>query len=210
MDIHPPEHPIRSVRDFLIQIFTVTCGIVIALGLEALVESRRDAKLLAATRQDFATEIAENLKKTQEVHDAASHDEAWIRAAVAYGTAMLKHDTSKRLDNIGSRRFVVLRNSAWETALATQAIRLLPFGEARALAAAYNDQAALNEFSARARDQWIGVAMADDVASLSDPEIRSALGLLRVAYAYTASMEALEGRLIEEYKAAQQAISGNK
>lgn len=31
MDIHPPHHPIRSVRDFLLQSFTVTCGIIIAL-----------------------------------------------------------------------------------------------------------------------------------------------------------------------------------
>jgi len=210
MDIHPPEHPIRSVRDFLIQIFTVTCGIVIALGLEALVESRRDAKLLAETRQDFATEIAENLQKTQEVQARAAGDEAWIRNALAYGAAMLKHDTSKKLDDIGNRKFVVLRNSAWETALTTQAIRLLPFGEARALAAAYNDQAALNDFSARARDQWIEVATAGDVSNLTDPEIRAALGLLRVSYAYTASMELLQTRLIEEYMAAQKAITEKK
>jgi hypothetical protein len=30
---------------------------------------------------------------------------------------------------------------------------------------------------------------------------------VRVSYAYTASMEALEGRLIDEYKAALKAIS---
>jgi hypothetical protein len=207
MDIHKPKHPIHGVREFLLELLTVTCGIVIALSLEGLVQSRRDAKLLRETRQDFAVEIAENLQKTQAVHDEAAADEAWIRAALAYGAARLKHDTSKTLDNPGSRRFVVLRNSAWETALATQAIRLLRFDEARALAAAYNDQTALNEISARARDAWIGIAVADNVAELSDAEIRAAMGLLHVSYAYTASMALLEARLIDEYKAAQRAIS---
>jgi hypothetical protein len=207
MDIHKPKHPIHGVREFLFEIFTVTCGIVIALSLEGLVESRRDARLVRETRQDFAAEIAENLQKTQAVHDEAAADEAWFHAALAYGAARLKHDTSKTLDDPGPRRFVVLRNSAWETALATQAIRLLRFDEAHALATSYNDQAALNEISARARDQWIGIAAADNVADLSDAEIRTAMGLLHVSYAYTLAMAGLEARLIDEYKAAQKAIS---
>jgi hypothetical protein len=206
MDIRKPKHPIRSVREFLLEIFTVTCGIVIALSLQGLVESRRDARLVRDTRQDFAAELAENLQKTQAVHDEAAADEAWIHAALAYGAARLKHDTSKTLEDPGSRRFVVLRNSAWETAQATQAIRLLRFDAARALAAAYNDQAALNEISARARDQWLGIAAADDVADLSDAEVRAAMGQLRVSYAYTASMAGLEARLIDEYNVAQKAI----
>jgi hypothetical protein len=159
------------------------------------------------TRKDFAAEISENQQKTQAVHDAAPGEEAWMRAALAYGEARLKHDNSKTLPDINGRRFLALRNSAWETALATQAVRLLRFDEARALAAAYNDQAALNDVSARARDQWISLAAAGDISNLTDEEIRNALATVRVSYAYTASMEALEGRLIDEYKAALKAIS---
>jgi hypothetical protein len=207
VDIHKPKHPIHGVREFLFEMFTVTCGIVIALSLEGLVVNRRDARLVRETRQDFAAEIAENLQKTQAVHDAAPGEETWMRAALAYGEARLKHDTSKTLPDINARRFLALRNSAWETALATQAVRLLRFDEARALAAAYNDQAALNEISSRARDQWISLAAAGDISNLTDAEIRNALATLRVSYAYTASMEALEGRLIDEYRAAQRAIS---
>jgi hypothetical protein len=207
MDIHKPKHPIHGVGAFLFEMFTVTCGIVIALSLEGLVVNWRDARLVRQTRQDFAAEIADNLQKTQTVHDEAAGDEAWMRAALAYAAARLKNDNSKTLPNLAPRRFAVLRNSAWETALATQAIRLLRFDEARALAAAYNDQAAFNDISARARDQWIGISVADNVAELSDVEIRAAMGLLHVSIAYTASMAVLEARLMDEYKAAQKAIS---
>ena len=41
MDIHPP-HPIRSWKDFAIQLVTITAGILIALSLEGVRESIRD------------------------------------------------------------------------------------------------------------------------------------------------------------------------
>ncbi len=35
MEVHPPHQPIHTVRDFLLHIFTITIGLLIALGLEA-------------------------------------------------------------------------------------------------------------------------------------------------------------------------------
>jgi hypothetical protein len=94
MDIHPPEHPIRSVRDFLVQMFTVTCGIIIALGLEALVTWRSDASLASVTRADFRAEISENLANLEQVKPGMQSDFADRRPqfhiaaeiCVGYGT----------------------------------------------------------------------------------------------------------------------------
>ncbi|HVG92287.1 MAG TPA: hypothetical protein VNB54_12420, partial [Alphaproteobacteria bacterium] len=38
MEIHHPESPIHSTREFLFHMFTVVLGILIALGMEGVVE----------------------------------------------------------------------------------------------------------------------------------------------------------------------------
>ncbi len=38
LDVHPPHEKIHGFRDFLLHLLTITIGLLIALGLEALVE----------------------------------------------------------------------------------------------------------------------------------------------------------------------------
>jgi len=202
MDLHPPEQ-MHSVRDFLLQLFTITCGIVIALGLDSMVTGRREARLVAETRADFSAEIAENMAKVELVRGLAPGEEKWMNAVLEWGAARLKHGDAKPPIAIQDRSFVALSNAAWETAVATQATRLLGFAEARALAKAYNSQAALNAMSAQAREQWVAIAGYADVENLDDAESRDAMRYLRVAMAYTYSLAALDERVIGDYKAAQ-------
>jgi hypothetical protein len=210
MDIHPPEHPIRSVRDFLLQIFTITCGIVIALGLDSLVSGQREARLARETRADFVGEINDNLAKLKELRATGGPAEAYMdRAATAIGAA-LKHGKPADPGNI-SRSFATLRNAAWETAQATQALRLLSYPEARALATAYNHQISLNELNSRARDQWIALgAYSGDTDDLSDAELREALKQLRVARVYQLALDGLEDKLAGEYQSALAAVNKSK
>jgi hypothetical protein len=208
MDIHPPEHPIRSVRDFLLQMFTITCGILIALGLDSLVLHRREANLARETRQDFSAEIADNLSKLRSVRALADGNDAWIQTAIAWYDARLKHKSAKEPDANITRTFPALRNAAWETALATQAIRLLSFPEAKALATAYNHQVTLTEIIGRARDQWIALSgFAGNADDATEEELRSADEQLRVAYAYNKAVTGLEDKLIGEFAVAQKEIA---
>ena len=206
MDIDPPEHPIRTFRDFAVQIFTVTCGIVIALALEALVTSRHEARLLHETRQDFTAEINECIEKLQKVHGVVDHDTKWMQATLDWGDARLKHQPGKAPDFLDSRSFTVLPVSAWTTAQATQVLPLMRFAELRALAKAYNGGAAFNELSNHAREQWIGLAKFGDLDSLSDDQVRAGLGELRVTLVFTMSLAAFEEKLIKQYQDAETEI----
>jgi hypothetical protein len=206
MDLRPRERPINSIRDFLVQIFTITCGIVIALWFDSIVTGRREARLAAETRADFSAEIAENRAKVELVRGMAPGEEKWMGDLLEWGAAHLAHPDAKPPPAIQNRAFVALNSAAWETAVATQATRLLSFAETRALAHAYNSQAALNAMSAQAREQWITIAGYGDVEHLNDAETREALRNLRVALAYTYSLAALDDRVIGDYKAAQQEI----
>ena len=206
MDIHPPEHPIRTVRDFLLQIFTVTCGIIIALGLEALLTWNNDRELARVTRADFRAELSANLANLTRLRPGDADDFKWMVAMVAYGEARLKHQEAKAPALLTQRNFTALPKAAWDTALATQAIHRLQFDEARALASAYSAQAALNDLESHAEDQWVTMAAYGDLESLNDQEERMALGALRVSAAYAGSMLNAEEHVMEQYKAALAAL----
>jgi hypothetical protein len=204
MDIHPPEHPIRSLRDFLVQIFTVTVGIIIALGLEGLVTWRSDVALARAARADFTAELTANVEKISNQLPGMKSDMSWMTATISWGEAKLKHQTNKpEPASPDGRSFVVMANAAWDTALATQAIHHLRFTEARSLATAYTGQKVMNDMTLRAEDQWIGLAaFSGDAQSLSDADERAGLAALRIAATYTQSLINLEQRVMAQQKAA--------
>jgi hypothetical protein len=202
MDIHPPHHPITSVRDFLLQIFTITVGIVIALGLESLVQWRADENLARVTRADFKAEITENLANLEKLKPAMESDMKWMVDTIAYGEARLRHQNTKPPALLTSRNFATFSKTAWDTALATQAIHRLRFAEARQLASTYSKQAAINDLEDHAEHQWIALSSYGDVDNLDDQDVRSGLGNLRIAAAYTGSILNSEPRMVASYKAA--------
>jgi hypothetical protein len=60
MDVHPPHGPIRSWKDFTLHLLTITIGLLIALALEAAVESLHHRHMVKEARANLRREIAEN------------------------------------------------------------------------------------------------------------------------------------------------------
>jgi hypothetical protein len=211
MDIHPPEHPIRSLRDFGMAILTVTCGIIIALGLESALQSRHDRALADSAREEFRAEITENRHNIEAQIQASAPVLEWMKNTLDAGTARLAHKPYKLTALGTSRGFPRLPQTAWDTALATQAIAHLRFAEVRALSNVYSKQTAVNDVIARARDQWIALASYGDLADLEaapDATIRRGLGDLSVAYSYTATIVDSEKHLLDSYVVALTALIG--
>ncbi len=63
MDVHPPRHPIHTVKDFLLHLLTITIGLFIALTLEAAVESVHHRHLVRDARANLHREITANNKQ---------------------------------------------------------------------------------------------------------------------------------------------------
>ncbi len=59
MDIHPP-HAIRSVKDFLLQLLTITIGILIALALDGVVQWTHHRELVHEAESNLTMEVKEN------------------------------------------------------------------------------------------------------------------------------------------------------
>lgn len=208
MDIHPPEHPIRSIGDFALQIFTITCGILIALGLEQIVEWRRGEALAAHARAEFRIEIAENRRRLSEVLAQEPAIEQGVADLLAFTKARLDHTPPpKVMHNLPERRnFLRLTSDAWDSAMATQATLHLTFGETRALLTAYAEQRTLNEISSRAIERWVDLSAFADIETMPEADLRRVNELLRITLAYAGSVAGGSKRLLEAYSGAEAAL----
>jgi hypothetical protein len=64
MEIHKPKAA-HSLREFLVELGTITCGVIIALSLEQFVTTIEWSRKVAESREALALELAENLGKAE-------------------------------------------------------------------------------------------------------------------------------------------------
>jgi hypothetical protein len=60
LDVHPPHEPIRSWKDFILHLLMITLGLLIALALQAAVESLHHRHMVKEARANLRREIVEN------------------------------------------------------------------------------------------------------------------------------------------------------
>lgn len=120
MDIHAPEGPTHSLKDFAIHIVIVTIGILIALGLEGVRESIHEHRQVAETREIFHDELVENGKQLRRQRTALNDSTAHIDSMLAHLDELNRTpgEVAKAMDGI-SPGFYFLTTSSWETALST-------------------------------------------------------------------------------------------
>ena len=123
MDIHPPEGPTHSFRDFLIHIGVVTIGILIALALETVTEAMHNRHVVREARQNFAEELRFN--RGQLDKELKNDDEtlALLDGIVAALPALRAHpeQLAARVAGIRPSGYFLV-SSRWETALSTGAL----------------------------------------------------------------------------------------
>jgi hypothetical protein len=62
LEVHPPHEPIRSWKDFILHLLMITIGLLIALALQAAVESLHHRHMVKEARANLRREIVENEK----------------------------------------------------------------------------------------------------------------------------------------------------
>jgi hypothetical protein len=62
LDVDPPHAPIRSWKDFTLHLLTITVGLLIALALEAAVQSLHHRHMVKEARANLRREVVENQK----------------------------------------------------------------------------------------------------------------------------------------------------
>jgi hypothetical protein len=139
MEVHPPDHPFHSWRDFFIHIVTITIGLLIALGIESAAEAVHHRHLLHHAEASLGAELAVN-------RDLIAKDERQLLAAQAQFQNNLGLLTAARnhAAAAGEPQFhwywSGAQNAAWSAARDTGAIALMPYETAQAYSVVYGQQ----------------------------------------------------------------------
>lgn len=123
MEIHPPEHPLHTRRDFLIHMGTITLGLLIALGLEATVEYAHHRHQVKETRAALAEELEVNKKATLYAQWVVRRERYVYTENLKTLRYVRAHPNTRLNDLPGAIYWTALdigfERSAWETAKTT-------------------------------------------------------------------------------------------
>jgi hypothetical protein len=124
MELHAPESPIHSFKDFAVHIAVVTCGILIALGLEGVREAVHNHTLVRETRENVRFEMNINLDHTKDELPRITRYSAQLKSLIAdLPTLAQEHpeQINARLTAIENPGYFFIANS-WQSALSTGAL----------------------------------------------------------------------------------------
>jgi hypothetical protein len=176
MEIHTPEAPVHSVRDFVVHLLMISLGVLIALGAEGIVEfvhhrhvvEQARANLIAEMRSNHATldDNLPKLKKNEELLSQTIEDLQNLKADRKFKT----RDVNMNLN------FFILSDTSWRTAQATGALALMNYQQAEDWAGYYDVQTLLNRTLFSLEDTWLDMTAAfnplgTDPAKMDDRQI---------------------------------------
>ncbi len=145
MEVHPPEHAIHNWRDFFIHIGTITIGLLIALGLEGLVEYQHHRHLVHTAHLDLRNEMITN----REILDRDETDLANVRRALLQDLTTLRSlpaaPATPAAKITASWAWEGLSESAFTTARETNAFGYMPYEEVQDLDMVYRQQQLVTE-----------------------------------------------------------------
>ena len=146
MEVHAPDHPIHTWRDFFIHIATITIGLLIAIGLEQTVEYFHHRHIVREARENIRHELEQNEQQARQNITYVQDDARRMRANL--DTARALHDRSANQEHKYSMSFQFTwssyNQSAWLSARDSGALTYMPTPEVQLYADAYNQQELVN------------------------------------------------------------------
>jgi len=137
VDVHTPKTPIHSIRAFLIEMVTITVGVLIALSFEGLREWNHNRSLAQEARANIVRELTDNKKAVDHDIDAVAKRRKNIENALQFTEDILK--TGKTTISTLELGFTYgeVSIAGWQTAEHTGALGHMPYAEVQRFAGAY-------------------------------------------------------------------------
>jgi hypothetical protein len=141
LEVHPPHGPAQSLRDFGLQLFTITIGILIALSLEGACDWHHHRQLAREARENIAREIADNKKEVESGVAVLEERVQRIDDALRFANELLtEKKTNVHSLDVGWN-LATLNTASWQTAERTGALSFMDYAEVKAYANLYDLQA---------------------------------------------------------------------
>lgn len=198
MDIHKPKAA-HSVREFLVEIGTITIGILIALCLEAGVEAWHHRELVEHARVDLRQELSDN--RAGLIRALAGEREtiaALNRAAAAMQLRLAGKQPAPGSATFNTS-FSTMGTAAWENTVATQALSHMSYADAQALSQAYSQSRTYNVLEEEARKPFFELMAADSPDDLDHKELRERGHVIALNLSYETALLGLGQRLLKDY-----------
>ncbi len=204
MDIDLPHRPIESKREFFLHLFTITCGLLIALTLEGLVEMAHHHSLVVEARANIRRELNDNQKATAEDIRFVQEDADRFRENLEYERALRSnpgaHGGIHSTFSWGSTE-----DSAWRTARDTGALAYMPYDEVQRYADVYAQQDIANSTAIVLFRQQVEavapMATGADSADLSKEEVERLIHDSATVYLDLRTLGQILTQLRDEYGA---------
>jgi hypothetical protein len=155
MEIHTPERPPLSVKEFGIQLATITIGILIALSLEGVTQWFHHRSLVREARANLASELRDNKTELDKVLNTAPESEKQLRTALQFIDDLLAHRKSEIHTLSLSYNLALLNTASRSTAEATGALGYMDYAEVKRFATVYDLQQQFNRLQDRLIEAWI-------------------------------------------------------
>ena len=176
MEIHTPEAPLHSFRDFLVHLMMIALGVLIALGAEGVVESVHHHHVVHQAQENLLAEMRANHETLEENLPKLKQNQKTLEQVLA-DLQKLKSNRKTQLGDINLYlNFFSLSDTSWRTAQATGAIALMNYQQAEDWAGYYDVQSMVNRLATSLEDTWLDMTAAfnplgTDPSKLSDTQI---------------------------------------
>lgn len=160
MEIHTPEAPVHSLRDFIVHLLMISLGVLIALGAEGVVEFVHHRHVVEQARSNLMAEMQENHRTLDDNLPKLKRNEDLLEQTLA-DLQKLKLDRKAKTRDINlNLSFFSLSDTSWRTAQATGALALMNYEQAEDFAGYYDIQSMLNRLVFSLEDTWLDMTSA--------------------------------------------------
>jgi hypothetical protein len=160
LDVHLPHKGIRGFSEFLIHLFTITVGLLIAVQIESCVEWRHHLHLAEEARVALRAEIQHNLGELKAAQPGLKAWREQIDADFEVVRRIQEHPNDLKAQHTNltvNYSSISLPDTAWKTAQSTGALAYMPYEEAEQYSTIYQIQAALLALQNKPADDAAGI-----------------------------------------------------
>jgi len=204
LDVHPPHDGMHGVKDFLLHLFTITCGLFIALFLEGCVEKLHQHHLRDEADGNIQQEIRHNEHELKTTLDAAAAEKKSLIEVIKFLQAK-SEGKPYPIENI-SLGFTTgnVSDANWRTATATGALSFMDYKRVEDFATAYQVQDIFTQLEAQTLEEFLQlqsyVAYGFDPDKLSPADAKSAMPDVRKALSHVVALQQVGAGLNHAYE----------
>ena len=199
MEIHPPEKPIHSVKDFFVQLMTITAGILIALSLEGALQWSHHRALVSEAKENLRHEILDNKREIDKVLAEIPVLKNNQEAALQFIEDLRAHRARGHHKLDFTYDLGLLSATAWSTAQAAGAVVYMPYRDVQKYATIYDAQRKFDTFQDRFIETIVTAGPSEDPDNSSPRALREWKERVQASLSHLRVVEGLARALKDEY-----------